>query len=130
MLARQLNLRPAVGMEDVVEKHRAVADALIEAPGDHLTLLPLRSSVSRPREFIASPEWSCLMAKLRREFDLILIDGSPLFAGLNAVVLHRSVDAAVLVHNRALTGERALLRAREVLEGGGIPLLGLAETFV
>ena len=58
------------------------------------------------------------------------MDGSPLFAGLSAAVLHRSADAAILVHNRALTGERALLRAREVLDAGGVPLLGLAETFV
>jgi hypothetical protein len=59
-----------------------------------------------------------------------LLDGSPLFAGLNTTTLHRSVDAAVLVQNRALTGQRALFRAREVLNAGGVPLLGLAETFV
>ena len=70
------------------------------------------------------------MARLRRDFDLILLDGSPLFAGLSAPALPRSVDAAILVHNRTLTGARAVLRAREVLEAGGIPLLGLAETFV
>jgi hypothetical protein len=28
-----------------------------------------------------------------------------------------------------MTGERAVSRAREVLDAGGIPLLGLAETF-
>jgi Mrp family chromosome partitioning ATPase len=67
---------------------------------------------------------------LRREFDLVLVDGSPMFTGLSAAVLHRSVDAAVLVLNSKMTGEQSLLRAREVLEGGGIPLLGLAETFV
>jgi hypothetical protein len=53
-----------------------------------------------------------------------------MFTGLTAAVLHQSVDAAMLVHNRALTGERALLRAQEALEVGGVPLLGLAETFV
>lgn len=130
MLARSLGLRPRVGLDDVIEDGQALADALVEAPDDHLTLLPLRAPVSRPREFLASPAWSCAMARLRREYDSILIDGSPLFAGLSAAVLHRSVDAAVLVHHRALTGERALVRAREVLEAGGIPLLGLAETFV
>ena len=93
-------------------------------------ILPLRAPVARPRDFLASPAWACLMARLRREFDAVLLDGSPLFAGLSAAVLHRSVDAAILVYNRALTGERALLRAREVLDAGGIPLLGLAETFV
>ena len=130
MLARSLGLRPAVGLDDVVDRGHALADAVIEAPDDHLSLLPLRAPVSHPRAFLASPAWSCTMARLRREFDLVLIDGSPMFAGLSAAVLHRSVDAAVLVHNRSLTGERALLRAREVLDGGGIPLLGLAETFV
>jgi hypothetical protein len=29
-----------------------------------------------------------------------------------------------------MTGERAMLRARDVLEAGGVPVLGLAETFV
>ncbi len=130
MLARQLGLRPRFGLDDVVEKGVALSEALEVSLDDHLAVLPLRSAVSRPREFLAQPSWSCLMARLRREYDLVLLDGSPLFTGLSAAVLHRSVDAAILVHNRSLTGERALLRAQEVLEGGGVPLLGLAETFV
>lgn len=130
MLARLLGLRPRAGLDDVIAHGVAPAEAVVEAPGDNLAILPLRAAVDRPRDFLAAPAWSILMARLRREFDLILIDGSPLFAGLSAAMLHRSVDAAVLVHSRTLTGERALLRAQEVLDAGGIPLLGLAETFV
>jgi protein-tyrosine kinase len=129
MVARLLGLRPQVGLDDVVEDGKALADALIDAPDDHLAILPMRTAVSRPRDFLASPAWTCTLAKLRREFDLILLDGGPLFTGLSAALLHRSVDAAVLVHHKGMTGERAVLRAREVLEAGGIPLLGLAETF-
>jgi protein-tyrosine kinase len=130
MVARLLGLRPDVGLDDVIEEGKAVADALIEAPDDHLTILPMRTAVARPRDFLASPAWTCTLARLRRDFDMILVDGGPLFTGLSAAVLHRSVDAAVLVHHRGMTGERAVLRAREVLEAGGIPLLGSAETFV
>jgi protein-tyrosine kinase len=130
MLARLLSLRPHVGLDDVVEGGHALADALIDAPDDHLAVLPIRSAVARPRDFLASPAWTCALARLRREFDLILLDGGPLFTGLSAAVLHQSVDAAVLVYHRELTGERAILRGREVLEKGGVPLLGLAETFV
>lgn len=130
MLARSLGLRPRLGLDDVIEGGVAPADAVIEAPDDHLSILPLRAPVARPREFLANPSWPTVMARLRRDFDLVLVDGSPLFAGLGAAILHRSVDAAVLVHNRALTGDRAVFRARQVLEVGGIPLLGLAETFV
>ena len=78
---------------------------------DHLAVLPIRSAVARPRDFLASPAWTCTLARLRREFDLVLLDGGPLFTGLGSAVLHRSVNAAVLVYRRELTGERALLRA-------------------
>lgn len=129
MLGRLLGLQPRVGLDDVVSDGVALAEALVESPEENLSLLPLRAPVERPRDFLAGPGWSCLMARLRREFDLVLLDGSPMFAGLSAAVLHRSVDAAVLVYHRALTRDRALRRAREVLDAGGIPLLGLAETF-
>lgn len=129
MLARSLGLRPEVGLDDVVEDGKSLDDAIIESPADNLWILPMRSAVSRPRDFLASAGWACTMARLRREFDLVLVDGSPLFTGLSAAVLHSSVDAAVLVHSRDATGGRSILRAREVLEGGGVPLLGLAETF-
>ncbi len=130
MLARSLGVRPIVGLDDVVEDGQALGEALIESPDERLWILPMRSAVARPREFLSSPAWACAMARLRREFDLVLIDGSPLFTGLSAAVLHNSVDAAVLVHNSATTGQRAIRRAQEVLEAGGVPLLGLAETFV
>jgi protein-tyrosine kinase len=129
MLARQLELRPQAGLDDVVAGGHTLAEALVDARDDHLVILPLRTAVAHPREFLASAAWTCTLARLRREFDLVLIDGGPLFSGLSAAVLHRSVDAAVLVHHRGISGERAILRAREVLDAGGVPLLGLAETF-
>ena len=114
----------------MVERGHALADALVEAADDRLTVLPLRAPVANPRAFLASPLWSVTLSRVRREFDLVLIDGGPLFVGLGSSAVHRSVDAAVLVHNRTLTGPRALLRARAALDAGGIRLLGLAETFV
>jgi MinD-like ATPase involved in chromosome partitioning or flagellar assembly len=130
MLARLLGLRPRVGLDDVIEAGASTAGAVIDAPDDHLAVLPLRGPVARPRDFLAGSAWTTAFARLRRDFDLVLVDGGPLFAGLNAPSLPRSIDAAILVHNRALTGPKAVLRAREVLESGGIPLLGVAETFV
>ncbi len=128
MLARVLGLRPTVGLDDVVERGAALADGYM-ALADRLTLLPLRAAVSDPRAFFAGAAWTCAAARLRRDFDLVLLDGGPLFSGLAAEVPHRAVDAAVLVRNAALTGDRAALRARVALEAAGIPLLGIAETF-
>jgi len=129
MLARQLSLKPAVGLDDVVGLGRPLADALIAVDEPRFWLLPLRAAVAKPRAFLASPAWTCTLARIRREFDLVLIDGGPMFAGLSVALLHRSVDTAVLVYNPSITAERGLSRAREVLDAGGIPLLGVAETF-
>jgi Mrp family chromosome partitioning ATPase len=130
MLCRLLGLRLRVGLDDLIEDGAAMADAVIDVPDDHLSVLPLRAAVARPRDFLAHPAWPTVMARLRREFDLVLVDGSPLFAGLSTPALPRGMDAAILVHNKTITGPRAVLRAREALEAGGIPLLGMAETFV
>lgn len=130
MLASALGLRVRAGLDDVVERDVVLSEAIHETHGGRLSILPLRGGVERPREFLASPGWSLVMARARREFDLVLLDGGPLFTGLSAAALHRTVDAAVLVVHRGLTTDRALERAAEVLEAGGVPLLGLAETFV
>ncbi len=130
MLARSLGIVPRFGLDDVLEGSAALADVVLDAADDHLAVVPLRSAMARPREILTSPAWSTALACLRRDFDHVLIDGSPLFASLKSVALPRSVDAAILLHNRTLTGDRAVLRAREALEAGGLPLLGLAETFV
>jgi Mrp family chromosome partitioning ATPase len=130
MLAHWLGLKVRVGLDDVVEHQIAWNEALIETGGGRLALLPLRAPVARPREFLASPGWSLALARARREFELVLLDGGPLFAGLSAAALHRAADAAILVLHRGLTSDRARDRAVEVLEAGGVPLLGLAETFV
>ncbi len=129
MLARQLGARPRIGLDDVIDRDLAVADALIEAPDDHLTLLPLRAPVSRPREFFASDGWTRLMGRIRTEFDSVLIDGGPVLSGLSAAILPRAVDAAILVVRPSLADDRAMVRARKALDAAGIPLLGLAETF-
>ena len=114
----------------MIEEGASTADAVIDAPDDHLAVLPLRGPSLALASFSTRPAWSTTFGRLRRDHDLILVDGGPLFAGLSTPNLPRAVDAAILVHNRALTGPRASSGPEKLLESGGIPLLGLAETFV
>ena len=131
MLARLLGLRPEVGLDDVVEGGQALSDALIDAPDDHLTVLPIRSAVARPRDFLAAPAWTCALGpappRVRpdpaRRRPAVHRARAPRCSTARSTPPCSSTTAG-------LTGERAILRAREVLEAGGVPLLGLAETFV
>lgn len=129
MLSRLLPYRIRIGLDDVIGEGMALCEAVVEVPTENLGLLPLRGPVARPGEFLADPAWPVVLAGLRRDFDLVLIDGGPLFPGLAGRGPFPSADAALLAYRPGLTGERALKRARDVLAAGGVPLLGLAETF-
>ena len=128
-LGRWLRVPGLLGLQDVVESRCSFTDAVVSTGIGSLDLLPLRSAIERPKEFLASSGWTCLMARVRREYDLVLLDGSPIFAGLSATSLHRSIDSAVLVVNRGVTNDTAIERVREVLEAGGLPVRGIAESF-
>ncbi len=130
MIARLLGIRPVVGIEDVVESSASLSDAIVHAADDNLAVLPLRSAIARPREFLSSAGWSCTLARLRREYDLVVLDGGPLFMGFSVAPVHRAVDAAILVRRPGSCGERSLDRACDTLAASGIRLLGLADTFI
>ncbi len=128
-LDRLLQIPGFQGLSDVVNNACALNDAIIPTGIGRIDLLPLRAPIEKPREFLGSAGWTCLLAKARREYEFVLLDGSPLFTGLSTSLLQKTVDSAVLVVHRGVTNETSILRAREVLEAGGVPVRGIAETF-
>ena len=130
MLARSLDLAPGPGLEEVVLEGLDPNEALIQSPDDGLAVLPLRSAVARPRGFLSHPGWSRTLEQLKRDWEFVLIDGSPLFVGVSWVVPPGLVDAAILVRRDGMTGAHDLSPAISQLKEAGIAVLGVAETFV
>lgn len=130
MLARSLDLAPGPGLEEVVLGGLDPNDALILSPDDGLAVLPLRAAVARPRELLSHPGWSRTLAQLRRDWDFVLIDGSPLYVGVSSVVVPGSVDAAILLRREGITGVHDLTQALAQMREARIMVLGVAETFV
>ena len=128
-IAKELKLDVAVGLDDVVWKGAPVDEALVYSEADAFAVLPLRQEVADPRQFIQSTALEQTLAALKEQFDLVLIDASPVFSSLDPTVLHRQVDAAVLIVNRERTEDQSVARARHVLESAGLTVLGVAETF-
>ena len=128
-VAQALKIEVSVGLDDVVLHGRRVHEALVYSEADAFSVLPLRQEVTEPRGFIRSDHLARTLAALKEQFDLILIDGSPVFSSLDPSVLHKQVDAAVLIVNREMTEDQSVARARNVLESAGLTVLGVAETF-
>ena len=71
-----------------------------------LAYLPLGRIPSNPLLLLSSPQFAALVAEARKQFDVIILDGSPVMGLADAPIIARSVDAVVFVieANRAHYG--------------------------
>lgn len=83
---------------------------------------PARSSAAN---LLHSPALGELVARFRREFDMVLIDTPPMLQMPDARVIGRLADAVVLVARAGHTTRDAALAARQRFADDGIPLLGV-----
>ncbi|MGA9117522.1 MAG: polysaccharide biosynthesis tyrosine autokinase [Bacteroidota bacterium] len=77
-----------------------------------------------PSEVLGSQELRSLLDQARREYDMILLDASPVLAATDATVLSTIVDGAVIVTSAGITRMADIERAVEHIEGVGGKVAG------
>ncbi len=117
-VARSLGLdKPQVGIVDVLHGRIALEAALIN-DSDNLFILPVGQIPHNPVEILSSGLVPEFLTKHRRDFDVIVIDSSPVLGIADAPLLSRFVDAVVFVveANRAHFGQvkMAVRRLRDM----------------
>jgi Mrp family chromosome partitioning ATPase len=135
-LAKRLGVQPQFGWDETTEQEgRRLDQAIVEATGNNLALLPLREPDDGCGRATgdASRLTPCLQT-LREHYDAVLVDLGPLpEAGLSDGAWSQAagaVDAVVLVHNRRVTSERQQQALQEQLKTAGITVAGIVENFV
>jgi Mrp family chromosome partitioning ATPase len=125
-LSVAITFKPATGWDDSVRGHVRYEGALCElgtCPGT--AVLPLAEPVSNLDALLASPRLSRLLSELRRDFDLVVIDGG---------AVHESgkrwapwADVALLICG---SGKNVAdwATAWDLLEARGTHIMGLIET--
>jgi polysaccharide biosynthesis transport protein len=91
----------------------------------NLALIAAGPAPPRPADLLTSERMVQLMAHLRRQADVVLVDTPPVLAVTDAAVMSTAVDGVVLVVDTAKTKRRELLRARESIEAVGGRILGM-----
>jgi Mrp family chromosome partitioning ATPase len=66
-----------------------------------------------------------LIAYARENFDYVLIDCAPLGAVIDAAVVAKHCDGAILVVAQGMEGSRTLAASKKQLEASGIRILGV-----
>jgi Mrp family chromosome partitioning ATPase len=100
----------------------SLADALVELPTHHLTVLRAGRVYDRPAEMLGSAPMRRLIDSLRSQFDRIVVDSAPAVVA-DPVAIAPIVDGLLLVVRAGITTKPAITRALGSLSSSR--LLGL-----
>jgi len=120
---RLFGLDNAAGVTTALAEPRA-ALSLQPTAVDNLRVLTGGPAVAVPADAIASPAMADLLARLREDADIVLLDAPPVTLATDAVELATRVDGVLLTVNAGHTRRGDAQRAKEQLAQVGAHLLG------
>ena len=92
---------------------------------DDITILTAGAKTPRPAEILGSPKMVEIINELKTEFDVILLDTSPIIPVTDAAVLSSCADGTVLIVEYGRVNYDVVQRAKDLLEMGGTRVLGV-----
>ena len=125
-----LDVAGGVGLAEVLRGDAVLEDALV--PLGHLgcTLLPAGKPEANPAGVLLGQRIGPLLARLRRSYEVVLIDSPPVLPVPDALTLGRFVDGAVLAARHDTSRLRLVEQAHRTLTLVGIPVFGVVVSGV
>jgi capsular exopolysaccharide synthesis family protein len=125
-LGQFFNMDESVGITSVVIGDSSLSDALQAVESVHgLYLLGVGPIPPNPSELLASKKMADIMAQLRENFDVIIVDSPPTLPVTDPVILAQMCDLTLLVVASGQTKKTHLKRAYGQLEQVGVERIGL-----
>ena len=121
--ADYLHLEGSVGVTTVLTGRIGMEGALQHGP-EGLQLIAAGSTPPNPAELLQSDAMKKLIAKLREQFDIVLIDAPPLLPVTDAAILAAEADGAILIVRHGKTTHDQVAGAVGRLESVDAKLLG------
>ncbi len=123
-VAADLGLENAVGMLSVLLRRVTLADA-IQYHDSGVHVLPTGPTPPNPAEVLETEAVSDLLADVRAEYDMIIIDAPPLLPVADTANLVRHVDGVLLLARFGRTRKDLLRLAAERITGMGGRIYGV-----
>jgi polysaccharide biosynthesis transport protein len=126
-------LQNDVGLTSVLLGDVSLDDAIqhVTIPGGHtIDLLASGPLPPNPSEVLGAERTGDLLAELRKRYDHVLIDPTPVVPVTDAVVVSRWVDAVLCVVRIGVTRRTAFDQMVTVLDRTGVSVLGVVATAV
>jgi capsular exopolysaccharide synthesis family protein len=116
------DLRESKGVVDLLRDNTALDETLVPGPVTGLNILPLGSVDHNVIKEINPSRLKPLIEELKRRADLVIVDGPPLLAVTDAMILASLVEGVILVVDASHTPRNAVSNAVERLNNINPPL--------
>jgi len=122
-LAASTGLPGGSGLTSVLVGRAALADVVQTWNGlDVVTSGPIPPN---PSELLSSRAMADFIAQVSREYDVVVFDTPPMTAVVDAAIVARAVDGALVVADRTRVSRSQLTSTMDLLEKSGVRVLGL-----
>jgi capsular exopolysaccharide synthesis family protein len=112
------------GLSHYLSGQKALDEVLYETAIPNLSIIFSGPSVPNPTEILDKEYFASLIAYAREQFDYILIDCAPLGAVIDAAVVAKHCDGAVIVIAQGIAATRMISNTKRQLEATGVRILG------
>ena len=122
---RQVYNQVIIGEEELPYLNKKIDSAIVKSAIDNLFLLPSGKLPSNPSELLGSERMSFLLSNLKKKFDVLVIDSSPILPASDALLVAPQVDGVVLIVKAGKINREMVKKAIEQLRMAKANLLGL-----
>ncbi len=112
------------GLSHLLSGQKKANDVVCATNIPKLFLVFAGPSVPNPTELLDKPYFQKLMDLGREHFDYVLLDCAPIGAAIDAAVVAKYCDGAVMVIAQGMAGTRMINGAKKQLEASGVRILG------
>ncbi|MBI3009544.1 MAG: CpsD/CapB family tyrosine-protein kinase [Candidatus Omnitrophica bacterium] len=118
------------GLSSVLARGGEVNGELLWLKEPPLTVLPTGPYPDHPAELLESSSWKRLLATLKSQFDLVIIDAPPLLPVADPGILASQGDSVLLIVRAGKTQRKTVAQAQELLQRAKAKILGCVLTHV
>ena len=113
------------GLSHYLSGQKKLTDILYATPIPKLFMVFAGPYVPNPTEILEKKYFEELINFAKQQFDYVILDCAPIGAAIDAAVVAKHCDGAILVVAQGMAGSRMISGVRKQLEASGIRILGV-----
>lgn len=122
--AKTLEKSEIQGLSHYLSGQKKLTEVLYATQIPKLFMIFAGPSVPNPTEILEKKYFVELMEFAREQFDYVLIDCAPIGAAIDAAIVAKHCDGAVLVIAQGVANSRMISSVKKQLEASGVRILG------